>query len=174
MTIAGRTKSCIECGSFFIESKRTSNKEWHGRRFCCIQCKNLNTSRANKIDIKIRLENKQIKNGENECWGWSGAKDSHGYGIISNRNTANASPEKAHRVSFELMNGEIPHGLVVRHKCDNPECTNPKHLEVGTQKQNMQDCSSRGRLNQSSLNNLISGAKGYMGAAIGKNKVNHG
>lgn len=41
--------------------------------------------------------------------------------------------------------GEIPNGMVVRHKCDNPACINPEHLELGTQKENIQDCIKRNR-----------------------------
>ena len=51
----------------------------------------------------------------------------------------------AHRVSYEAYNGEIPKGLVVRHKCDNPSCINPDHLELGTQQQNVADRENRGR-----------------------------
>ena len=36
-------------------------------------------------------------------------------------------------------------GLVVRHKCDNPRCINPDHLELGTQRDNVQDCVKRDR-----------------------------
>ena len=174
MTTAGRSKKCAECGSLILESKRSSNKEWAARKFCCLKCNNVNLSRTNTVDIKTRISSKQVKSGEDDCWGWTGAKDGRGYGVISGRERPNGSPEKAHRVSYELEFGAIQPGMVVRHKCDNPECTNPKHLEVGTQKQNMHDCSIRGRLNGRSRENLISGAKGYKGAAIEKNKVNHG
>jgi Mor family transcriptional regulator len=41
--------------------------------------------------------------------------------------------------------GKISTGLVVRHKCDNPNCINPEHLEIGTQADNIQDMVDRGR-----------------------------
>ncbi|HAS1343168.1 MULTISPECIES: HNH endonuclease [Enterobacter cloacae complex] len=53
-----------------------------------------------------------------------------------------------HRVVFMEANSLTPadlEGLVVRHKCDNPRCINPEHLESGTQQENMNDMVSRGR-----------------------------
>ncbi|SOR54315.1 Phage protein [Yersinia phage fPS-10] len=41
--------------------------------------------------------------------------------------------------------GEIPNGLVVRHKCDNPKCFKIEHLELGTAKDNNDDKMKRGR-----------------------------
>lgn len=49
-----------------------------------------------------------------------------------------------HRKIFYESTGEWPE--VVRHKCDNPRCINPQHLEAGTQLDNVHDCISRGRL----------------------------
>lgn len=40
-------------------------------------------------------------------------------------------------------------GQVVRHKCDNPRCINPEHLEIGTQLENVQDSVQRGRAKRS-------------------------
>lgn len=53
--------------------------------------------------------------------------------------------KRAHRIMWERVNGPIPSGLLVRHKCDNGLCTNPLHLDVGTFKQNSDDKYSRGR-----------------------------
>ena len=53
-------------------------------------------------------------------------------------------PTTRHRKVYYEATGELPE--VVRHKCDNPRCINPDHLEGGTQKDNMQDCVQRGRL----------------------------
>lgn len=49
----------------------------------------------------------------------------------------------AHRLAFFKANGYWPE--VCRHKCDNPPCVNPNHLEDGTHKDNMRDMMSRGR-----------------------------
>ncbi len=50
-----------------------------------------------------------------------------------------------HRFIYEECFGEIPKGLVVRHKCDNRMCINPEHLELGTIADNNNDKMIRGR-----------------------------
>lgn len=50
-----------------------------------------------------------------------------------------------HRFIYEECFGEILEGNVIRHKCDNPKCINPEHLEQGTHTDNMRDAMKRGR-----------------------------
>lgn len=51
-----------------------------------------------------------------------------------------------HRYVYAITyNVIIEPGMVVRHKCDNPSCINPEHLELGTQAENMRDKVLRNR-----------------------------
>jgi len=50
-----------------------------------------------------------------------------------------------HRYIFEECYGNIPDGMIVRHKCDNRACINPEHLELGSHEENMKDMTDRGR-----------------------------
>lgn len=49
-----------------------------------------------------------------------------------------------HRLSYETWVGPIPEGQLIRHKCDNPPCMNPDHLEPGTHQDNRDDVMARG------------------------------
>ena len=51
----------------------------------------------------------------------------------------------AHRVAWELTHGPIPPGIFVLHKCDNRPCCNPDHLFLGTQADNVDDMTAKGR-----------------------------
>ena len=94
--------------------------------------------------MKFDIENvlKKIKSGEKtECWLWQAGKDKDGYGVFG-------KSLKAHRVYYEIMFGEIPFGMKVCHKCDNPSCVNPYHLFLGTQNDNIQDMVKKNRQNK--------------------------
>jgi len=74
------------------------------------------------------------------CWLWTGASDGR-YGQAH----VNKKPVKAHRLSWILSFGDIPSGLLVLHRCDNPPCVNPAHLFLGTSQDNSDDKHAKGR-----------------------------
>lgn len=74
------------------------------------------------------------------CWLWTGSMRS-GYGQIEH----NGKTIGAHRAAWIIYVGEIPEGLEVCHRCDNPRCVNPLHLFLGTGKDNQQDCNRKDR-----------------------------
>lgn len=82
------------------------------------------------------------KRGPNECWPWLGAKGGKGYG----RMKIDGFAHMAHRLAYFFSRHRAPSAeMVIRHRCDNPNCCNPKHLVKGTQRQNVADMVRRGR-----------------------------
>lgn len=90
-----------------------------------------------------RLMEKTKVDADTGCWEWTGGKAGNGYGNI----WYNGKLTYTHRLSYELFTGEIPAGLFILHKCDNPACINPDHLWAGTAKENSIDCVQKGRDN---------------------------
>ena len=67
--------------------------------------------------------------------------DSDGYTRIR----YNGKHERLFRVIYIEEHGDIPKGMLIRHKCDNPWCCNIEHLEIGTPKDNVRDMIERHR-----------------------------
>lgn len=80
--------------------------------------------------------------GTDACWPWTATLHRTGYGQIS---LGRGNILKAHRVAWELTYGEIPPGLFILHRCDNPPCCNPAHLVPGTCADNAADMVAKGR-----------------------------
>lgn len=97
-----------------------------------------------KEDITDRFWSKVCIKLDNECWEWKAGKV-RGYGQFS----YHGNNAYAHRVAWEIVNGSIPNGLLVLHKCDNKACVNPSHLYCGTHSDNMGDREWRNPLNGS-------------------------
>lgn len=92
----------------------------------------------------LRFLSKVDIGDKRQCWPWKAGtnrKGKFGYGQIR----VGGKCIGAHRFSYEAFNGEVPEGLFVLHKCDNPVCVNPGHLFLGTAKDNAQDCIAKRR-----------------------------
>lgn len=96
--------------------------------------------REHKQTIQQGYEKFVIKNPDG-CWGWTGCKSNPGYGQFR----FNMKRERAHRASWIINFGEIPKGMFVLHKCDNRICSNPEHLFLGTNLDNIKDMISKKR-----------------------------
>lgn len=89
----------------------------------------------------------QNQSNPDSCWEWLGPKTTQGYGVMFLDSTAGSQKRTtAHRYAFQLSSGALPDaGMCVMHMCDNPSCTNPSHLQVGSWADNNADRSAKGR-----------------------------
>ena len=95
---------------------------------------------AYKLLLRFRI------NRKTGCYVWTGAKSSNGYGYLCTGLGKNKKKtHSVHRTTYIECFGEIPHGKLVLHKCDNPLCINPDHLFLGTEKDNMVDMTKKKR-----------------------------
>lgn len=82
------------------------------------------------------------KNGPNGCWIWNRYRQRQGYGWVC----VKGRYWLAHRLAWEFVKGQVPAGLFVLHKCDNPPCVNPDHMFLGTHQDNCDDKIAKGRM----------------------------
>jgi hypothetical protein len=94
---------------------------------------------ATALEVELRFWDK-VDIGDS-CWLWTGSLNHSGYGLFRFRGQSRV----ASRVSWILSNGEIPKGIFVCHKCDNPRCVRPSHLFLGTHRENIDDMMLKGR-----------------------------
>lgn len=90
---------------------------------------------------KARFHSKVSHPDANGCMEWKAGRNIKGYGMFSVRYNNYA----AHRIAWFLVHGQIPSGMIVCHKCDNPSCCNPEHLFLGTFLDNNRDRAVKGR-----------------------------
>jgi hypothetical protein len=100
-------------------------------------------------NTQIELFKTRYEISENGCWNWTWKKDKDGYGQFH----ARPNHQRAHRFAYEVFYGEFDYNLLVCHKCDNPSCVNPKHLFLGTNKDNINDMLKKNRYAKIKRNN---------------------
>jgi hypothetical protein len=108
---------------------------------------------------------------ERGCIEWIGSKETRGYGMFDGRRFG-LKTCRASRIAWMLKYGRdsLPEGIYVCHHCDNPRCVNVDHLFLGTQKDNMRDCFSKGRGYKPTPSNHRRG-EGVNTARLNENKV---
>lgn len=84
-------------------------------------------------NAKTPFESHYMEEPMSGCFLWIGVLDTNGYGRVWWK----WKTTLAHRVSWEIVNGKIPDGLVIDHLCRTPSCVNPRHMEVVTQRVNV-------------------------------------
>lgn len=97
----------------------------------------INLGKLSEYGKEVILE--ELENGCIKCI--SHCTDKDGYTRIR----YNGKHDRLFRVLYQKKYGEIPKGMVIRHKCDHSYCCNIEHLEIGTQLDNVRDMIQRGR-----------------------------
>lgn len=69
------------------------------------------------------------------CWIWLGVKNPSGHG----RFWWCGKFVMAYIWSWERLNGPVPENKELHHKCENPSCVRPEHLEPKTRKDHCQE-----------------------------------
>jgi|ERR1700747_363931 len=120
-----------------------------------------------KVDIR----------GDDECWEWQASRINN-YGNFSIGKRYGCS-NIASRFIWGALNGPIPEGLKILHTCDNPPCCNPKHLFLGSSKDNSEDMVKKGRSAKGKKNarygkpGTMLGMRGEFSPAFGRTGENH-
>ena len=86
-----------------------------------------------KFWLKVDKRGPTQDHMDSRCWEWLGAKSVNGYGRFYYK----GKHWRAHRLSFLLTTGKEPDAVL--HRCNNPGCVRPNHLQAGDSKENLLD-----------------------------------
>lgn len=73
------------------------------------------------------------------CLVWQGHRTRKGYGVSWRNPDDPPGSRFTHRITWEAVNGPVPDGLRLRHRCAVRACANPDHLTLGTTADNNRD-----------------------------------
>lgn len=139
-------RPCLVCGDQFTVTRRANARK---AKYCSSVCAGRGSHglgpRDPETDMRAAFERYVLRQEGDECWDWAAFKH-RGYGRMSVCGPdGRRRSVGAHRVSYLLHVGPIPDGLTVLHSCDNPPCTNPAHLFLGTNADNNFDRDAKQR-----------------------------
>lgn len=141
-TVQG-TPISLRGGRDLLRNDRVEAKKHRVKRIYC----------HTREDYIARFWSRVVKGAEpDSCWGWAGTL------LVKPRRVSAFHPADpyvcpgfwktsipAARYSWIVHFGPVPDGLFVCHHCDNPVCTNPSHLFIGTALDNTRDMLEKGR-----------------------------
>lgn len=128
-------RTCLTCGKKFVIPDYRA--KWNAGKYCSKQCTKTGIP---PTDPSKRFWSKVNKT--DSCWLWTASTHKFGYGAFNVRGKVYTG----HAYSWYLAHNSFPSkGQVIMHTCDNPTCVNPQHLQIATQKENVEDCTRKGR-----------------------------
>lgn len=96
--------------------------------------------------LRARLRANVLENPLTGCWEWQRRLDPKGYGMMAVRlNGGRPVPFRVHVLAWILYRGSINVRQVRAHRCDNPSCCNPDHIEQKSTQGNHDDALDRFR-----------------------------
>jgi hypothetical protein len=147
-------RAICDCGT----EKFVASGKWGKQQSCGCIIPEAVRKGTEKLRVPVRVPTERMSEAQvaevfagtfevvGDCWEYSLRRNKQGYGQIDSKRIGQRK-QGAHRVSLALFLGR-PLELNSLHHCDNPPCIRPIHLYEGTQKKNMEDASSRGRMSK--------------------------
>ena len=83
---------------------------------------------------ELQRISKKFQISETKCWLWQGSLSPTGYSYIGYR----GKTHRGHRLLYQMLRGETPKELVCDHLCRVRHCINPYHIELVTQRENLE------------------------------------
>lgn len=146
-TVRGRKKSLSNqhcacgCGQYTEIATRSYGAVKAGSARQFVQGHSLKLPNPNRLPKNTQSSFwERVQRGPS-CWEWQGRRDKLGYGHFR----FNGKSHLAHRLAYAFSTGHLSGSDLIRHKCDNPHCVRPDHLEIGNSKDNIHDAIIRAR-----------------------------